>query len=597
MPKPISDLNWQAANLPVSATKNLKSELFPSESASSQPDPSVTSDHGESDQDQEDVSEDISTVVGVSIGKEQTRLTSPMTPTAEKIAAMDDNGERGFFEGNTGDEEDHVTPASSQISVLESILVETVAEPAEESHEPALPPPWSASPKIFQTHKPSKAHDSPITRSRSSTASTGILVDLNIKRFLSTFSLPALTEQNPFKDLSLPRLPSALRGQKDVTNETGTLRNRRSNSAFLPSFTWGNIVQGKRSSRDASPEPRSFKYERAETLGNRPEERQAPPRTQFTEDCQQGTPQLRRTASGRSLLLSSSLSKMSSLGDDSRWENVQGQVNSRVKAIVDSYQDSTIKLPSLPSINLSALRPDFTHRHSSSDPKRTIQSEDNEGNNRTHSRMESLKLDDHLPGGHTQSKHFKRSPKAVYHYLDHALDNLTGDLIILGGYRGSVLRSAESPHRQVWVPVKVGLNIRKVNLEVGLKAEDEENMESSIVPSGMLTHIGPVDISRRLIKRLRSCKNAQEGNLRIHDYGYDWRLSPHLLSRKLIQYLELLRCNKAETPKDHRGATVIAHSLGGLLTRHAVNQRPELFKGVIYAGVPQYCVNILGENY
>lgn len=39
---------------------------------------------------------------------------------------------------------------------------------------------------------------------------------------------------------------------------------------------------------------------------------------------------------------------------------------------------------------------------------------------------------------------------------------------------------------------------------------------------------------------------------------------------------------------------MVAHSLGGLITRHAVNQRPELFRGVVYAGVPHTCVNILG---
>lgn len=31
-----------------------------------------------------------------------------------------------------------------------------------------------------------------------------------------------------------------------------------------------------------------------------------------------------------------------------------------------------------------------------------------------------------------------------------------------------------------------------------------------------------------------------------------------------------------------------------MITRHAVNQRPDLFKGVVYAGVPNTCVNILG---
>jgi hypothetical protein len=35
--------------------------------------------------------------------------------------------------------------------------------------------------------------------------------------------------------------------------------------------------------------------------------------------------------------------------------------------------------------------------------------------------------------------------------------------------------------------------------------------------------------------------------------------------------------------------------LGGLITRWAVNFRPDLFAGVVYAGVPQTCVNILGR--
>lgn len=164
----------------------------------------------------------------------------------------------------------------------------------------------------------------------------------------------------------------------------------------------------------------------------------------------------------------------------------------------------------------------------------------------------------------------------------------------MGGYRGSVLRSAQPPHRQLWVPVKVGLNIRKVNLEVGLDPEDEETMEERIFASGMLQNIGPVDISKRLFKRLRECDNARQGKLRVHDYGYDWRLSPHLLSRKLVSFLEKLPSNQSDVPTERRGALVIAHSLGGLITRHAVNQRPELFSGVLYAGAPQRCINILG---
>ena len=34
--------------------------------------------------------------------------------------------------------------------------------------------------------------------------------------------------------------------------------------------------------------------------------------------------------------------------------------------------------------------------------------------------------------------------------------------------------------------------------------------------------------------------------------------------------------------------------MGGVITRHVVNRRPELFAGVVYVGVPQRAINILG---
>lgn len=86
----------------------------------------------------------------------------------------------------------------------------------------------------------------------------------------------------------------------------------------------------------------------------------------------------------------------------------------------------------------------------------------------------------------------------------------------------------------------------------------------------------------------------QSGRLRLHNYGYDWRLSPDILSDRLIHFLETLPCNQETQPSDERGAWLISHSLGGLLTRHVVNRRPDLVAGVVYAGTPQNCVNILG---
>ena len=61
-----------------------------------------------------------------------------------------------------------------------------------------------------------------------------------------------------------------------------------------------------------------------------------------------------------------------------------------------------------------------------------------------------------------------------------------------------------------------------------------------------------------------------------------------------MAFLASLPSNDDQTPTAERGAFVIAHSLGGLITRWAVNARPDLFAGVVYAGVPDTCVNILG---
>ncbi|KAI9374347.1 hypothetical protein BJX61DRAFT_532459 [Aspergillus egyptiacus] len=306
---------------------------------------------------------------------------------------------------------------------------------------------------------------------------------------------------------------------------------------------------------------------------------------------------LRRSSSDQSLYLRAS-STASSLENRPQYEHIHSQTNSRIKAIKDTLQDSSSRLLSKPTLHLQDLRSDWGYKQFLSDA--------------THRRPETLATDE--TGGSiatTAPSEFRahpedpqspkprtRSPRstvaATYPVLYEAMSELTGDVIVMGGYRGSILRSAKPPHRQLWVPMKVGLNLRKVDLEVGLTREDEERMEETIIPDGALSHVGPVDICRRLLKRLQKCENAVRGDLRVHNYGYDWRLSPHLLSQRLIRYLEGLPCNAPDVPPHKRGAYVIAHSLGGLIARHAVNQRPDLFAGVVYAGVPQHCVNILG---
>ncbi|KAK5262272.1 hypothetical protein LTR20_005169 [Exophiala xenobiotica] len=297
-----------------------------------------------------------------------------------------------------------------------------------------------------------------------------------------------------------------------------------------------------------------------------------------------------RSNSESSLYIGRRVSGVSAFDDTSAFAEVTGMANSRFKAITDSFQNSTLRFPKLPTIRPSPKRR-ISPESSSANPQitETDAPAPDSTRNQDYHYTSIKKMRNARKGDEVETPQQRAHP-----ILSHALSKLTGDVVILGGYRGSILRSAQPPHRQLWVPVKVGLNLRRVDLEVGLTREDEERMEETIIPSGILSHIGPIDICRRLLKHMRKCPNARENKLRVHEWGYDWRLSPHLSSAKLIRFLESLECNHPETPPEKRGATVLAHSLGGLITRYVVNQRPELFAGVVYAGVPQHCVNILG---
>ncbi|KAI2480006.1 hypothetical protein Ptr902_08187 [Pyrenophora tritici-repentis] len=555
--------------------------------------------------------------IGISIGRQQTRLTSPKTPAAEKAAALDETEDGAFFDSwqETTDAalEPKTTPRTetgkpSQQRESEPAPTQTASnDQRERQSDPRarLPSPWRAGPKTFQKEKPGD-HRSVLKETlqgRRRASSGGAMGDA-VRKYLP-FHLPSSITKS-YKDLhfSLPSL-SALSLDSERGWPAPRTFDRRRRDTIASSRPPNSMPQ--HSTQDSTPEePRSASRSPSQTPR---QPNTAPlPQREFSDDStstigpspsgpsERPTPRLRRSNSEGSLLVYRTKSFASSLGDDTRFESVQEQVNSRLKAIRDSWQDANFKLPSpsFPNFNLGSSTELFKSRNGSiasktREPDQTTVPRSNSRSNlpATEARRNSVRKKRPLPRhGDTDTE--------PHPFFIQALQELEGDVVVLGGYRGSVLRSAEPPHRQLWVPIKVGLNLRKVDLEVPLDPDADERMEESIIPSGMLTHIGPVDIAKRLLKRLNGCDNAKDGKLRVHNYGYDWRLSPHFLSRRMIQFLESLPCNQPGVPPEKRGAIVIAHSLGGLITRHAINQRPDLVAGVVYAGVPQRCVNILG---
>ena len=78
--------------------------------------------------------------------------------------------------------------------------------------------------------------------------------------------------------------------------------------------------------------------------------------------------------------------------------------------------------------------------------------------------------------------------------LESIWNELEGDIVIMGGYRGSILRDATT-HKRIWIPLRAGFNMTKVDLLIGPNDEDELATQKKIIPDGMLTHIGPVAVS------------------------------------------------------------------------------------------------------
>lgn len=501
---------------------------------------------------------DAGSIIGVSIGQTQSLMKSPATPATKKVQALESS--RNYF-ATENDVEDQLFEEPLEKSSSVHI----------ESPESTEPVPTSPSRKLT----PSPLGDKRKNDKRSSLV--GSILGSSSHKPRQRSSSGSLWLDSIRK--MLPSMPSIAQGTS-TTNEKpeqkegsakvlgpagpGTVKQTRSPLSDKESMlNEGNLSP---TSKDVDSTSGASSLHHSENSENREPPRPRP---------------LRRVTSDQSLYIRRAPTGASQFDDYNNFSDVSEMVNSRFKAITDSLQDSSLRMPRMPNMSWGD--------RDSAETKRNNATASNTKANTGVSRAETLESTRNKDSRTSHETKSSRHPM-----IKEALSQMTGDLVILGGYRGSILREAQTPHRQLWVPVKVGLNLRKADLEVGLSREDELKMEETIIPDGTLSHIGPVDICRRLIKKCRKCPNVKDGKLRVHDYGYDWRLSPDLLADRYIAFLESLPCNQKHLPPSQHGAWIIAHSMGGLITRHVINRRPELFAGVVYAGTPQNCVNILG---
>lgn len=168
--------------------------------------------------------------------------------------------------------------------------------------------------------------------------------------------------------------------------------------------------------------------------------------------------------------------------------------------------------------------------------------------------------------------------------LDSVWNELEGDVVIMGGYRGSKLVYTKTGQK-IWVPLKAGFNFTNADLYINPGPDGEKETQKKIHSSGMLTHVGPVDISKKLINKI-----ASNPKVRIRDFGYDWRLSLAISAEKLRKFLQGIY----EKQKEKKGIYVIAHSMGGLVAHKVLQEYTHLIRGLIYVGSPSQCPNIIG---
>jgi len=100
-----------------------------------------------------------------------------------------------------------------------------------------------------------------------------------------------------------------------------------------------------------------------------------------------------------------------------------------------------------------------------------------------------------------------------------------------------------------------------------------------VVPDEVMEAVGFVPVYRPLLALGRELSAHRRRP--FYAFAYDWR-------RDNLESVQRLLCFVMEVSRahGHRPVQVVAHSMGGTLTLAAMHQRPDLFAGVLLAGVP-----------
>ena len=311
-------------------------------------DPDLTPSEDESPEAQSFPAEDAQSVIGVSIGQAQTRLTSPKTPAAEKAAALDDLEGGGLFDNaweKPGDGATEGQPSELPAATLEEHKEQvsgndskgqpyTSSPPngATQDSIARLPSPWRAAPRRFQRLDETRASLREGFIEQRRRASSGGSTAETFRKYLpfNLPSIPSMPKSPHLLNFSLPGF--SLSSSLDNTHASERPAAENPKPKGSPPTRYSSIGQTDGSSYSRAVKRNKPPLERHSMFVNSPSSAGTPsPSAQgdlvktsasssspAAGQSHNGHPKLRRSASDNSLLIHRSLSRASSLGDDSQ---------------------------------------------------------------------------------------------------------------------------------------------------------------------------------------------------------------------------------------------------------------------------------------
>ncbi|MCE9598260.1 MAG: hypothetical protein K8S54_09865 [Spirochaetia bacterium] len=152
-------------------------------------------------------------------------------------------------------------------------------------------------------------------------------------------------------------------------------------------------------------------------------------------------------------------------------------------------------------------------------------------------------------------------------------------LVFIHGIKGSAL--GDDQGKRHWLTIGQALGLSKSRISLPTEWNGEEQARDSLKATEALdgVYLIPGLVGEKIYGPF--LKAARKMDRPVYVFAYDWRRDNLENLKLFINFLK-----ETSAANGNKKIQVVAHSMGGLITRAALADSPELFQSVIFAGVP-----------